>query len=510
MPRTVAGGERSRVPVPSTCFPMFRHLLKHASNYTLGNGLMILAGLVSFPILTRVLSVDEYGLMSLIATALSLLVGIGKLGMQHATLRFFSEVQAGKRAVGNDAFVSTVVYGMAAVGAIATLLWAALASMVPVSWWNDDPRVHPLMLFTAVLILVRVFDSALVNQLRAQERSGALMVYSVTRRYVGLALLLAVLFYVAGNVWGFYAATIAGEVLATVTMAVWMFRRDPPRPKAFSPSLFRAMLAFGIPMIGYELSSIVLSMGDRYIIQSLLGAESLGVYSAAYNMCDYIKSMLFGSLVAAAQPMYMRYWEQDGPQITSEFLGRFMRVYIMAAMLVIAGLAAIGGELLSFLASEKYRSGAAVIPYVMAGMAIESVLIITGAGLYIQKRTKTIMLLVFLSAVLNIGLNFLLIPKLGLIGAGVATFISYLLLMAVGATLGRGSLPFPMPGWAALKFGAIAAVMYVAVIRIDFHDNLNTMLARMVAGLIIYSALTLALDRDARQGVGIVRGKLGW
>lgn len=136
MPRTAAGGERSRVPVPSTFFPMFRHLLKHASNYTLGNGLMILAGLVSFPILTRVLRVDEYGLMSLIATALLLLVGIGKLGMQHATLRFFSEVQAGKRAVGNDAFVSTVVYGMAAVGAVITLLWAALASGVPVSWWN--------------------------------------------------------------------------------------------------------------------------------------------------------------------------------------------------------------------------------------------------------------------------------------------------------------------------------------------------------------------------------------
>ena len=488
---------------------MFSHLLKHASNYTLGNGLMIVAGLVSFPILTRVLSVDEYGLMSLIATALTLLVAVGKLGMQHATLRFFSEIQAGKREVGQEAFVATVVYGMGAVGLAATLLWMAASQLVPTQWWND-PRVRPLMLFTAVLILVRVFDSALVNQLRAQERSAALMIYSVVRRYVSLALLLAVLFYVAGNVWGFYAATITVEVLATLAMAVWMYRRRPPRVSDFSPSLFRAMLAFGIPMIGYELSSIVLSMGDRYIIQSLLGAESLGVYSAAYNMCDYIKSMLFGSLVAAAQPMYMRYWEQQGAEVTSEFLARFMRVYMMASMLVIAGLAAIGGQLLGFLASAKYRSGAEVIPYVMAGMAIESVIIITGAGLYIQKRTRTIMLLVFVTAVLNIGLNLLLIPRFGLVGAGLSTLLSYVLLMVVGAVMGRSSLVIPMPLAAALKFGAIALVMYLAVTRLDFHNDLATMIARMALGVVIYASLTLMLDRDARQGVGFVRAKLGW
>lgn len=488
---------------------MLRPLLKHASNYTIGNGLMIVAGLVSFPILTRVLSVDEYGLMSLIATALTLLVAIGKLGMQHATLRFHSEIQAGKREVGPSAFVSTVVYGMAVIGLAATALWMAISQLVPAAWWNDD-RIRPLMLMTSVLIFVRVLDSAIVNQLRAQERSGVLMVYSVARRYASLALLLAVLFWVAGNVWGFYAATIAGELGATLVMVLWLYRRDPPRPRDFSPVLFRSMLAFGIPMIGYELSSILLSMGDRYIIQRVLGAQDLGVYAAAYNMCDYLKSFLFGSLVAAAQPMYMRYWEQEGAEVTSEFLARFMRVYMMASMLVVAGLASIGGELLGFLASEKYRAGAEVVPYIMASMAIESVVIITGAGLYIQKRTRTIMLLVFCTALLSLGLNTVLLPRLGIVGAGVSSLVSYALLMFVGAGLGRSSLAIPMPLAAALKFGAIAAVMYAVVTQIDVHSNLGTMAVRMAAGLVIYAGLSLAFDRDARQGFGMMRARLGW
>jgi O-antigen/teichoic acid export membrane protein len=485
---------------------MFSQLLRHASNYTLGNGLLIAAGLVSFPILTRLLSVDEYGLMSLVATALSLLVGVGKLGMQHATLRFHSEIQAGKRSVGSQAFIATVVYGMGAIGLATTLGWALISQVVPAAWWND-PRVQPLMLLTAVLIFVRVMDSAFVNQLRAQERSGTLMIYSVVRRYVALALMLFVMFQVAGNVWGFYAATIAGEVLATAAMAVWLYRRAVPRPADFSSPLFRAMLAFGIPMIGYELSSIVLSMGDRYIIQSLLGAEPLGVYSAAYNMCDYIKSMLFGSLVAAAQPMYMRYWEQEGAGTTTEFLSRFLRLYVMAAMLVVGGLAAIGAELLGFLASAKYREGAEVIPYVVAAMALESVLVITGAGLYLQKRSKTIMLLVLLTAVMNLGLNYLLIPRLGILGAGASMLISYTCLMLAGATLGRRSLRLALPLGALFKFGGIAVAMYLLVTRIDLHSDLATMLARMAAGLLLYAGLTLALDRQAREGVQYLRSR---
>jgi len=487
---------------------LFRQLLQHTSNYTIGNVLMMVAGLVSFPILTRVLSVGEYGLMSLVATALSLLVGLGKLGMQHSTLRFHSEMQAGTRQTDPEAFLSTSVLGMALLGGVATLLWAVASQWVPESWWND-PRVRPLMLLTSVLILVRVFDSALINQLRAQERSGVVMVYSVLRRYASLALLLAVLFYVAGDVWGFYGATIAGELLATLVLAVWMFRRAPPRLRAFSPPLFRAMLAFGVPMIGLELSAVVLAIGDRYIIESHFGPEAVGVYSAAYNLCDYVKAMLFVSLVAAAQPMYLRLWSQQGAGATTDFLERFMHLYTMAAMLVVGGMAAIGGELLDLLASEKYRAGAPAIPGLMAAMAIESVVLITGAGLYLQKRTRTMLLLTVTSAVVNLALNAVLVPRLGLIGASVSSLASFVLLMASGRFLGRHTLPVPVPLGAALKFGTIAAVMYFSVTQIELAHESTTMLARMLVGLIIYAALSLACDREARGGLDVVARALG-
>ena len=160
------------------------------------------------------------------------------------------------------------------------------------------------------------------------------------------------------------------------------------RPKEFSPPLFRAMLAFGIPMLGYELATVMLSMSDRYVIQTLLGAQPLGTYAAAYNMCEYVRQLCLTAFVAAVLPMYPRIWEEQGAEATRTFLQRFLRVYVIAATLVVAGLSAISGEVLALLASEKYRAGAAIVPYVIAGMALDGITMVAGAGLYSRSAAR--------------------------------------------------------------------------------------------------------------------------
>lgn len=486
---------------------MLRRFAAHTSNYTISSVLVTLAGLVSFPILTRILDVGEYGVMNLIATALSLMVGIAKLGMQHSTLRFYSEIKAGKRDITLDGYVSTVMLGMGAVGLLVTLLWAIISQFVPPSWWNDD-RVKIFMLVTSSLILIRVVDSALVNQLRAQERSGVLMVFSVLRRYFGLAVLLGTLFYIAGNLWGFFLATIIGELVPVFILGIWMLRHQVPRFNLFSVPLFKEMLVFGIPMVGYELSTVILSMGDRYLIQNILGAEMLGIYSAAYNLCDYIKAILLVSLVAAAQPMYMRLWAEKGPAETIEFLRRFMHIYLLAAALVIAGVASIGQELLVFLASEKYRGGAAIIPFVMVGMALHAVVVIVGAGLYIDKRSKTVMVLIIGAAALNIVLNLLLLPRLGLMGAALANLFSFAFLLLACAIAGRDTLPVPVPIGQLLKTSVFGVAMYLAVTQIHTGSNFVTLTIRVALGCTLFGILALCFDREVRSWIAPIRRKI--
>jgi O-antigen/teichoic acid export membrane protein len=268
---------------------------------------------------------------------------------------------------------------------------------------------------------------------------------------------------------------------------------------AFSWPMLRAMAAFGAPMIGTELAAVVLSLGDRYVIQHFLGTEALGIYAASYNLCDYIKAVLLVSIAAAGLPMVLRIWEGDGAAATREFLERFFHAYFLLAIPAIAGVAAVGSELLSVLASSRYRPGAELMPMLMAGLACEAAVVACSAGLYVAKRSKTILVLGASAALLNIALNVLLVPRIGLAGAAWATLASFAALAAASYGAARRFLAFALPLASAARCAFAALVMYVAVTSFHFDSDAATLGARVVAGAALYAAVVLLIDGPTRR-----------
>lgn len=138
---------------------MSRKLALHISNYSIGNLLVTISGLVSFPIFTRVFTVDEYGVMNLIATTLALLLAISKLGIQHSIVRFYGESKSKAGGAGVSEYLSTTLFGMMAIALAVTLAWAAVSQLIPTSWWSD-PRISDLFLLTSALLLSAILTVA--------------------------------------------------------------------------------------------------------------------------------------------------------------------------------------------------------------------------------------------------------------------------------------------------------------------------------------------------------------
>jgi O-antigen/teichoic acid export membrane protein len=124
---------------------------------------------------------------------------------------------------------------------------------------------------------------------------------------------------------------------------------------------------------------------------------------------------------------------------------------------------------------------------------------VTGAGLYIQKRSGMIVALVAASAVANLVLNLALVPRLGIEGAAIATLLSYALLAGLSLHVGRGALRIPLPVASLAKFVAIGAVMYAVVNGIVLGGQVLTLVAKVVTGVTIYAGLLLAVDGEARS-----------
>jgi O-antigen/teichoic acid export membrane protein len=476
-------------------------LAVQASHYSVASLFTVIAGLVTFPLLTRVFSVGEYGIMNLVAATLTVSVALGKVGVQHSILRYESEIRAGKGRYTMPQLYSTTQLGMLCTAVVVMLIVGVGARVVPVSWVGEE-RVRSLFSIASFLIIVQVAESAFINFLRAEQKTALLMKYQVAKKWLGLGLILVAVLALSGTLTSFYMATLISEATAVGVLAVILYRtgaRPLPELTQFSRPLYRELLGFGIPMmIGYELSGIVLAVGDRYVIAGTIGQEPLGLYGAAYNLCQYVQAVLITSVGQAVMPIYIKMFDEKGKDETAAFIARSLRTYALLAVPMVAGVAAVGPELLPALASEKYAGAAPVLAWVIAGMAVDGTNSMLGAGLFIHRKTRVIMSIVVTCAAINIGLNLYLVPRIGIVGAAIATLVSYTVTALALGTAGRRLLRVPLPWWTMLRAGAAAAVMFLAIRHLWAGHRLFTAGLRMVAGGPIYLGLMALIDADAR------------
>lgn len=485
---------------------MLRRLALQFSHYTLGNLLITLASIVSFPIFTRTFSVEDYGALNLIASLILFWVGVGKLGIQNAITRFHAEVYVGRGKVDESGFLATVLLGMAATGAVATLGWIVMDFVVPADWWGHQGMAD-LLLPLSGFVLLRVVDSAVNNTLRAQQRSILFNVYGVVRRYLWLAVVLVTIFHFLPGLPGFYLGSFLAEGVTLIAMIVYLVIHHRVRLSGFSYPAYREMLVFGLPMVAHEMALTVLLFGDRYVMQALLGGEALGQYSAAYNFCQYAQGILLSSVSQAVVPMYSRLWEEKGEEATRLFVERALKFYFMLACAVVAGMSAVGGEFLTTLASDKYAPGTIVIPLVIASMVLDSGAVLFGAGMYVMKAVRKIIPWLMLAALINVGLNLLLMPRIGIIAAGVSVMAAYILLAFAAWKIGSAKVRIRVPFGALAKYAVLALVMYVIVTHVSAPGRALDMAVKVATGVVVYTALLAAFDAEARGALTWLRAR---
>jgi O-antigen/teichoic acid export membrane protein len=472
-------------------------LLRHTSNYSAGTLLITLASMVSFPIFTRTFTVAEYGMLGLVNVTLGFLVGVGKLGLQQSVVRFYAEIEGGKRGGDRVGFFSTVLFGMLGVGVIASALSALVFAVMPARWWGHG-GIQYLIAAVSPLVLVRVLDSAMLNLLRAEQKSGLYSFYAVIRKYLGLAFVVSVLFTVARNLWGFFLATLVSEAVATGLLIAYYARRDAFSLSRFSRPLFIAMLGFGLPLLASELSGLLLSMGGRYIINFELGPGPLGSYSAAYNFCDYLQGVLTGAFAQAVVPMYLRMWEAQGRARTEEFLQQALHYYLMLAFPIVAGMAVVAPDLLRLLASDRYAVSTSLFVYIVSGMLVAGGTPIFSAGIYINKLTRVVMYSVFTASAVNLVLTAILTRRIGIEGAALATLCSLTVYTVLTGFFGRGTVSLRVPWSDLLKFTLVSGAMYAVTSRIDPVNSLERIGLRIACGALLYGGLLLLVDARTR------------
>ncbi len=470
-------------------------LFKQSGLYLLGNIALHIAGFVSLPILTRLLPVAEYGLLSLVTATLFIFVAITKFGLQHAGVRFYETYRDDPAR--QPEFYSTLFWGSLVLAAGMTLLLAL--------GWELASRQFGgmyrgwLVWIVAGLVLTDVMIIRITNFMQVEQRIHHFNGVLVAQRYARVLLGIAFLLLISRTAeWYFRAMLLSGA--ATLLVSTFVFVSwQKIHPRHFSCAFLKECLRFGVPLQFMEISNLLIKFADKYLLQFFVGLSAVGVYAVSASLTMYVQELLFLPVTYAVFPLLMETYYQNGLPAAERLVSRVASYLLLLAVPAVVGFSLIRQDLVIALASEKFAEAATLIPLMITGAILWGFCQLFAAGLHISKSTGQFARVVFLGAVLNILLNLILIPKMSYVGAALATLITYAVLLILVARVSFRHLKVRVDvkkmGFAAVA----AAVMSGVLVLIQFDSVWLQLPVKIVAGGLVYGAVLLLLDAELRE-----------
>lgn len=468
--------------------------LRQAALYAGFQGAGMLVSFVSFPILTRWLSVSEYGSLAIVNATVMMLAAVAKSGLGTAMLRQYAAVQAdpaGQRQLVSSAFWTALsMWGIVAV----------VYLIVGRAYLQQTMQLQiGLTLIAIVMVATGTTRDLYQAFLRAQDFVIRSNVFQLALRVAvvggGLGFLLAS----ENRVLGFFIGSALAELCGVAYVWGRVAFGGGLRWRDAHWSQSRVLLAFGLPLLTYEFASLLNDYVDRFLIARFIGLAAVGQYSVGYNIASYAQAMTTAPMWMSVFPIYTRIWESQGREPTERFLSSVLATYTAVACGVVMVAFVASDELIHVLASAKFSEAGVILPMVCTAMMVYGTTHILGAGFYLQRRTALLAGLTAGAAAFKATLNFVLIPRYGIEGAAWATIASYVALTAAITILGSRYIRVHVSiGRTAIHLGS-AVLTGVAVSHIAFNVPALTLVAKACGGVLLYAALLLALDRSLRE-----------
>jgi len=430
---------------------MFRqllHLSKHSLIYGLGVAASQVVGFFLLPLYTRYLTPTDYGVLEIFRVSQGILAIIFVMGLGSALfMSYFSYDDEQNR----KTVVSTTLIFLTAISLCFTLILMTVASNFSSLFFDSAQYAF----YFRIIFLTLFFDSAIMIPLavfRAREESKKYAVISLARFLVAMGLNVFFIVVLERGVLGILESGLITAGLLYCILIPSIIRRTGFR---FSRSDLKGMLSFGLPLVPAGLAAWIMTMADRYFLQFLSTPTELGLYSLGYKFGMVIQGLIVGPFSLAWAPfLWSTVKEKNAKEVYSSVLTYFSLVAVFVAL----GLSVLSQEVLLIMATPPFYGAYKVIPLIALSYVLYGGYFILAAGLSLEKKTKYLPFIVGAGAAMNLGLNYLLIPSYGMMGAAVATVISYLMLPIGSYFVSRHYYPIKY------EWGRVAKVFLAAVL----------------------------------------------
>lgn len=440
---------------------MLRHLRQLASEslvYGLAGMITRFLSVFLVPVYTRIFTPADYGVLSLVLTTMTLVGIFVTLALDNSAHRWYWEhedLEERKRTL------ASWTWCQIGVSSGFTLLITAFAGPLAFAVVGGyDAALY--FILAAVSLPLGTPGVVLVNWLRMQRRPWATMIYTVATSVGNLALTIVLVVGLNQGLTGIFVAQVLTALGGSVA-AIWLMR-DWVSWRAFDWRRLWDMLHFAIPLIPAALAFWVVNLADRYFVQIFRSTNDVGLYAVGSSLAAVV-AMVTGAFQQAWGPFAMSIHKQsDAKQVYATVL----TLYVWLSCLVCTALTILAPEILRILATEAYAGAADVVAFLSFSYVVIGLSYIAAVGPAIAKTNTPTGIAVTLAALVNIGLNFVLVPWIGKNGAAIATLLSQSIVPLY--VFYRAQQLYPIP----YRFGITLIVLLFSALLMMVGLRVNT------------------------------------
>jgi O-antigen/teichoic acid export membrane protein len=414
-------------------------LIWSAGIYTGSNIVTAAIPFMLLPVLTRVLSPADYGIVAMFGIMVSVFSAFTGLGTQGAIeVRYFDTSRAA---------LPKYVTGCMVILACSTLV-LLLVSVLFGSALEAFSGVPRNWLLTAVLVAAMQFVVLVRLSLwlvaRRPLQYGVMQIgQSALNAGLSLFCVLAL-----GLAWRGRTYGIAAASAVTMLTAAWSLRKEGWLQWQIVPEHIRAALRFGVPLIPHTLGALLIAAVDRIMVTNLLDIRQTGIYTVALQV-GMLLSLTTGAFNRAYAPWLFERLK-SGDHEGKVAIVRNTYIYFITLSVATVMLGYLAPLMLSVLVGSAFRGGAGVIGYVAAGFAFGGMYYMVTNYVFFAGATARLAFITLASGVVNVLVTYALVRWYGLQGAGIGFAVSQGILFA--GTWRLASKVHPMPWRAGLAF----------------------------------------------------------
>lgn len=450
--------------------------------YSIGSLASKLTGFVLLPIYSTHLQMEDFGTYILIEPVWQLLSAILGLSLPTALLRWISPE---KNIHKQKSLVFTVLTAIIVILTFFNLLAYPVNELLDSNGLYQDAKLKVYLDYSFAIVTFDIINLLILNLFRFHEKPWQYIFLNVLKLTINLLLNIYLIVYAGWGIESILISQLAGSIALVIFSARFLAKNITFQ---FQFQELKEMVSYGFPLIFTTLSAIILSMNDRFIINEYFSRQETALYGVGYKIGGIINIFLIQPFQLGFLPFA---YKMNGEPDARLFFARFFTYF--ALLISITGLvfSLFTDELLAIFTagSEGYQAARVVIPLIVFSFVFRGIQYYFSLGLHYVKKTKYNAWIVIASASVSVALNFILVPRYGIIGAAFTSLISVIIMAGLFFVFAQKYYPITFEYKRLAIIMIVVTGVYFTVSSLTFNSQIISIIGKLFSVLLILPIL---------------------